>query len=159
MSYGQQLLKRYLAITIDATPLEDHRPQWLEGMELDFFYPKLGLAFEFNGDQHYCPTSFGSPVDQKKRDARKRAICKNLGIKLIAITAADLQSTRIRMKVHNARKCRILPYWPCPSLNADSVRYRKTLVSRFDSPSARRKGTKPWRAAMTKAWASPKAQG
>lgn len=153
MSYGQQLLKRHLSLVIRETPLEDYRPAWLEGLELDFFYPDHGLAFEFNGDQHYCPTRLGDVIAQRKRDARKRAICKQVGVKLITLTAADLLLSRIRMKVKNADKCRLLPYAPAPALDADSAGYRKTLIARFDSPTARRKGKAPWKASMTKAWA------
>ena len=152
MSYGQSLAKQYLGAIIGDDFLENHRPAWLEGMELDFFYPKHNLAFEFNGDQHYSPTSMGCPKAQKRRDARKRAICKGLGVKLISLTAADLLSTRIRMKVKNAHKCGLLPYYKMTDLDAECKRYRATLIRNYDSPSARRKSSKPWKAAMSKAW-------
>lgn len=155
MSYGQSLTKQYLTNIVGPDFIENFRPQWLNGMELDFFYPKLGLAFEFNGDQHYSPTSMGCPKAQKQRDSRKRAVCKNVGVKLITLTAADLISTRIRMKVKNAKICQLLPHFKMSELDAKSKQYRATLIKSYDSPSARRKKSKPWKAAMAKAWAKP----
>ena len=155
MSYGQSLTRKYLENIIEAEFIENFRPPWLNGMELDFFYPKHNLAIEFNGDQHYVPTSMGCPKAQKQRDSRKRAICKAMGVKLVTITAADLISTRMRMKLKNARVCRLSPHFKTSELDAASKQYRATLIKNYGSPTARRKKSKPWKAAMAKAWGKP----
>ena len=74
MSYGQNLLKQYLNLLITNKILNiNYRPDWLFGMELDIFYPELGLAFEFQGHQHFAPSeSFGNCVDQKNRDKKNQ---------------------------------------------------------------------------------------
>jgi hypothetical protein len=154
MSYGQSLTRQYLTNIVGPDFIENYRPQWLHGMELDFYFPKLKLAFEFNGDQHYCPTSMGCPKAQKQRDQRKRAICKELGVKLVTLVAVDLISSRIRMKVKNAGfKC--LPHFKTTELDRKAKEYRATLIRNYDSPTASRKNSKRWKQTMAKAWAKP----
>ena len=55
-------------------------------MELDIFLPDLFLAFEYQGEHHYCHTFlFGSPVEQRLRDKEKMELCNALGVTLIEI--------------------------------------------------------------------------
>tara|TARA_Y100000034_G_scaffold126705_1_gene178347 strand:- start:5106 stop:5891 length:786 start_codon:yes stop_codon:yes gene_type:complete len=71
------------------------RPNWLknpatnQNLELDGYSPKLKIAFEYNGKQHYQPVDiFGgesSFKSQIRRDELKKQLCKNNNIKLIII--------------------------------------------------------------------------
>lgn len=66
------------------------RPLWLEGLELDRFYLKLGLAIEINGPQHYrrIRKYQHSPLDFKRQiyyDSKKRRLCAKAKICFLAI--------------------------------------------------------------------------
>jgi hypothetical protein len=141
-SYGQTLLKSYLDGLLGEEIIEDYRPPWLFGMEIDLFIPSMNLAFEFNGDQHYLHTSFGSPYAQMKRDSSKRRIVKGAGIKLVVIEAADLMCHRIKMKIKNALGKR--PKYKAKKmtrLDKASADYRAILIAKYGSPTCRRKGS------------------
>lgn len=43
MSYGQSLMKEYLQLAMEYPFVENHRPDWLLGLELDFYFPDLKL--------------------------------------------------------------------------------------------------------------------
>lgn len=62
----------------------------IKPLELDFWIPELKYAIEINGPTHYKPV-FGeeSLASQKARDKRKRAACKELGIKLRVVKPAN----------------------------------------------------------------------
>lgn len=66
-----------------------HRPIWMNGLELDIYIPKLKLAFEYQGKQHYFPIkAWGGKKALKEvqiRDKIKVAICKDEKITLIKI--------------------------------------------------------------------------
>lgn len=81
--------------------LDNFRPDWLEGMELDRYYPTLGVAIEFQGDQHFrvVPGMHKGPADFQKQvdlDRRKRQICEQNGVKLYDITILDLDRFRVK---------------------------------------------------------------
>lgn len=63
----------------------------LDGMDLDGYSRALGLAFEYQGRQHYeiVPVfhrrGLVDFVAQVERDARKRALCRQLGVDLIEV--------------------------------------------------------------------------
>lgn len=72
------------------------RPHFLRGsagrcLELDGYCAALCLAFEYNGEQHYDPTSFFNRFSasrfptQVARDQKKIALCKAAGIRLIVV--------------------------------------------------------------------------
>ncbi len=69
--------------------MRHHRPDWLEGLELDIFVPSLNLGFEYQGQQHFHPVEIwgGSKglEDLQERDAHKAKLCGTYGIDLIAI--------------------------------------------------------------------------
>jgi hypothetical protein len=56
-------------------------------MELDIWLPRLKLAFEYQGEQHFPDFYSGlfSDPDLPKRDEEKRKACLELGVKLIEI--------------------------------------------------------------------------
>ena len=64
-----------------------YRPEWLEGLELDVFFPDLSLGLEYQGEQHFEPVECWGGVeallDLQARDLRKVIICQNRGIKLL----------------------------------------------------------------------------
>ncbi len=68
---------------------ENFRPNWLFGMEIDFFFPSLGLAIEVNGRQHYKRVAvFQTGPEhsaQRMRDASKKRIILSRGLKLIIL--------------------------------------------------------------------------
>lgn len=80
--------------------LDNHRPDWLKGLELDRFYPTLGVAIEFQGDQHsrIVPGMHKGPFDfqhQVELDTQKRHACEAKGIKLHSINLLDLDRFRV----------------------------------------------------------------
>ena len=67
------------------------RPKFLGGLELDGYCEEMSLAFEYQGEQHYDPDNyfhFGSPSSfrmQQDRDARKRELCEDFGVRLVVV--------------------------------------------------------------------------
>jgi hypothetical protein len=85
----------------------NRRPPWLDGLELDIFFPELNLAFEYNGEQHYRPVDFfggqAAFVDLTKRDRRKAELCQQNGVKLVVVSYTDtLTLERVRQLVKGA---------------------------------------------------------
>lgn len=64
-----------------------YRGKELNGLELDVWIPYMHLAFEYQGEQHYCSVDHWHGKNgfekQQKRDRDKVAICKSLGIRLL----------------------------------------------------------------------------
>lgn len=62
-------------------------PEWLGLQRLDIFVPKLKIAIEYQGRQHYEPVPFFGGeeafLETQKRDRRKAQLCTNNGIALI----------------------------------------------------------------------------
>ena len=85
----------------------NRRPPWLDGLELDIFFPELNLAFEYNGEQHYQPVDFfggqAAFVDLTKRDRRKAELCQQNGVKLVVVSYTDtLTLERVHQLVKGA---------------------------------------------------------
>ncbi len=98
---GQWLMWNWLDVLVDALDyLDNSRPDWLRNadtgyrMELDREYRSLGVAFEFQGEQHFRPTESYPDEDaqarQQLRDDQKVGVCLRNGIRLVEITFEDL---------------------------------------------------------------------
>jgi hypothetical protein len=71
--------------------IENYRPKWLIGTEIDFWLPELELGFEFDGDQHHIPVyGIENLIAQMERDNFKRMACNLRGVLLISIDASKL---------------------------------------------------------------------
>lgn len=103
---GEQILAEMCKVLVVRNNLQQNaRPEFLTNvytdkqLELDLFYPDK-VALEFNGPQHYGPTSIYDDEEeikkQKARDAIKKAVCEEEGIHLIIVHAEDLTFDRIR---------------------------------------------------------------
>lgn len=105
--YRERLMKSQLDKLYPGEEYNDNiRPEWLinpptgKRMELDRYYPRLELAFEYNGEQHYRPSFSKKNVRkeqkkvraQQKRDEHKREICQQKGVKLIVFNRCDVLS-------------------------------------------------------------------
>jgi len=73
---------------------ENHRPQWLEGLELDFYIEELETGIEVQGRQHFefspmFHKSHADLLEQQNRDRRKMALCvaHNVGLYYIRYPA------------------------------------------------------------------------
>ena len=153
MSYGQSLLGEFLSEMMPYNRVENHRPAWLYGLELDFYFPELSLAIEFNGDQHYYDTtSFGSPDRQIINDNKKKILCAKNDINLCSVVASDLEYTRLvgvlkRTSKHRTTINKIIKEAVVKNkeqlsiLNKSAIRYRSSLIKSYNSPTARKDGT------------------
>lgn len=72
--------------------VRQYKPKWLGLQSLDFYLPKLNVAIECQGIQHYKPTRFGGItleeanakfVYVKQLDERKRKLCEENGVELL----------------------------------------------------------------------------
>lgn len=91
MSKGcEELLGLVQSIFPNQTIILEHNIASNGGLFLDIYLPKLSLAFEFDGMQHftYSQHFHGSPDAfraAKKRDLAKTNKCKELGISLVRV--------------------------------------------------------------------------
>lgn len=181
VSYGESLLRQFLEIMVpDLERIYNYRPDWLQGLELDIYFPQARVGVEFNGDQHYVPTEFGHPGAQKKRDNKKRDLCEKNCVELRVVLAIDLEWTRLnpirntiieraheycgtpdRLRTtkyvsnEEFRKCqsaRAKERKKLRPLNKLSKEYRERLIRLYDSPTARLPGKSPQKMATRRAW-------
>ena len=78
---------------------------WLKGikghqLELDFYCKELELGLEFQGPTHFLPT-YGKKelLNQVRRDARKRELCRKHGVTLVAIPYNEMFHTTLSKKL------------------------------------------------------------
>ena len=65
--------------------------KWLNGLQLDFYFPQYKIAIECQGIQHFKPISFGSkamsPEEQHRKiiqnDKKKYKLCKKHNVELL----------------------------------------------------------------------------
>ena len=74
-------------------------------IELDIYFPKEKLAFEYQGEQHYYDIyAMGNLWIQKEKDKEKRKGCEDLGITLIEIPYWwDFQKSSLIATINNQR--------------------------------------------------------
>ena len=69
--------------------IRHHRPEWLEGLELDVYIPKFSLGFEYQGIQHFQAVEhWGGKKQlekQQEHDARKKRLCQERNVLLICV--------------------------------------------------------------------------
>jgi len=98
-----------------------HRPKVLRGLELDIFLPSLGVAIEFQSEQHFVAMehwggeeALARTVD---RDTTKQRLCLKHGIEILYLESDLWQCTEdyLREIVLNAisKKWRPNPYVRC----------------------------------------------
>lgn len=56
---------------------------FLERLRLDFYLPKLNVAIECQGIQHFCETSFFEHGKVRERDERKYSLCTENGVEML----------------------------------------------------------------------------
>ncbi|NPV70697.1 MAG: helix-turn-helix domain-containing protein [Firmicutes bacterium] len=106
---GEFLMKCWLDLMVPSDDyLDNARPEFLlnpvsgEPLEFDRYY-LLGVAFEFNGPQHYGPTVVYPDErafrEVRTRDLLKRGLSQEKGIVLVTITAQDLSLEEMRRKI------------------------------------------------------------
>jgi len=95
---AKQVLDQYLG---QFKKLDNVRPEWLGGLEIDRLYPTLGVVIEFQGDQHYrtVPGMHKGPDDFRRQianDTQKAQAISQKGLKLYAINLYDLDRFRVK---------------------------------------------------------------
>lgn len=86
---------RQILEEIYGLPFPNCRPDWLKNitghnLELDCYNEVLKIALEYNGEQHYIFPNFTNCsyrefVAQQQRDALKKKLCEEHGVKLIVV--------------------------------------------------------------------------
>lgn len=66
-----------------------HRPDWLDGLELDIFLVEPGVGIEYQGVQHYEPVEHWGGEEalqeRQERDERTRELCEEHGVELVEV--------------------------------------------------------------------------
>ena len=74
-------------------------PIWLGRQRLDIYLPRVALAVEHQGEQHYRPIDvFGGEhafARTRERDERKRALCRENGVAVVDIRFDDVLTSGI----------------------------------------------------------------
>jgi len=109
---GQTLMEEYLNLLVDSRKFHDGGSEGIlvnpltgHQLQLDRYYYEYGVAFEFNGEQHYRPTerfTKDQVAAQRERDAIKRSICEAEGINLVVVHAQDLSKLGMLRKMKEA---------------------------------------------------------
>jgi len=94
VSLFEQLAKDILDYYFKGLQVKDNiRPVWSQGLEIDRYYPQLGVAVEFQGPQHYkMISSMQTPEkfqNQLKYDSVKRSLAVKNGIFFFPLSIFD----------------------------------------------------------------------
>jgi len=81
------------------------RPKWLctfdgKNLELDGYCSELGIAFEYNGEQHYNDVGIYNDISLNERiktDEIKRKLCIEYGVKLIIIPYTCVNKSNLKL--------------------------------------------------------------
>ena len=106
---GEALMREWLNLIVDSHEhSDDANPGFLrnpltgETLRYDRWYP-VGVAFEFNGPQHYGPTETFPDPDEARltmaRDYIKMGISQEKGVRVVIVRPEDLTLKRMRKKV------------------------------------------------------------
>lgn len=100
-----QLVKRILR---GRTVIHHHRPDWLDGLELDIWVPELELALEYQGQQHFYPVEAwggkGALKALQSRDQKKRETCNRVGVTLVEVDYTEpLTLSHVRDRLTDVR--------------------------------------------------------
>lgn len=111
-SRGEALLKDILDfIFLNEPYLDNVKPPWLKGLELDRYYPNLKIAFEYQGFQHsyFVPNFHRNLTDlkvQKKRDKEKRKTCRQQQVILVTLEYWALSIGQVCQRISSRLKKR-----------------------------------------------------
>jgi len=90
-------------------------------MELDVYLPSLNLAFEYQGQHHFCPSYLlDSPEGQQSRDRYKRMLCLKSGLILIEIPYwwdHRLESVIAAIRAHHPVAAKFMIVHDCTPVN------------------------------------------
>ena len=95
MSRGaQELLRIVEEIFPNQTVVKEHNVSDKGGLFIDILLPKLGLGFEYDGEQHFRFIEHFHGTREnfllaRKRDLRKDELCKQQGITLVRVRFDD----------------------------------------------------------------------
>lgn len=108
-------------------PFTKRRPIFLEGLELDGFNEETGIAFEYQGEQHYkiiahfYANGHEDLLAQQDRDATKAALCEDNHIDLLIIPYwIEDKHEYIRSglhKIYERRHARFVAAWNLKSIS------------------------------------------
>ncbi|NPV78935.1 MAG: hypothetical protein HPY52_01480 [Firmicutes bacterium] len=115
---GEFLMKKWLDVLVDSDDfLDNARPPFLtspstaQQLEYDRYYRK-GVAFEYNGRQHYETTPQFPHEDAlqegRLRDHIKVSLSQKNGIALVQITEDDLNLENMRAKIPDRLRLRMI---------------------------------------------------
>lgn len=93
---GEKLMKELLDCVLDEHNINNYKPSWLNGLELDRYYPSLRTAFEFQGKQHFeysfvLHKNHQDFITQYNHDLEKKRILKEKKIYLIELDDQELE--------------------------------------------------------------------
>jgi hypothetical protein len=91
---SESILSQIVSRLLPGEPLvRHHRPEWLEGLELDIWLPGRQVGIEYQGAQHFhAIDAWGGAkalADLRRRDARKARLCAAHGVVLITVDYAE----------------------------------------------------------------------
>jgi len=134
-------MRALLSLIVDTKVCEDgSSPEFLLNpasgklLEFDRFYAADGVAFEFNGPQHYVATGRFTKREvaaQRKRDALKRRICKEEAITLVVVHPIDLSLSRMWRIVGDLLPRRVLRGFK------QTIRFLNQCTERYRNASLR----------------------
>lgn len=102
MSKFQDMIFDALKVWFPKEQMEvNYRPDWLKGLELDFYFPKWRIGIEVDGQQHYrhVPELQKTAEDftaQVARDGCKELLCIRKNVKLVHVSPSEDCAQQLR---------------------------------------------------------------
>lgn len=101
---NETLLYQYLNENLDTEVVREAKFDWLGLKSLDLYIPKLKVAIEYQGEQHFEPIKFYGGVKSYNgtvaRDIEKYNLCKENGVKLFYFSKAKNIPTSYIEKIY-----------------------------------------------------------